>query len=111
MASLSHSKEGLGLGAVILSGLHTHLQKYWYASVLTTALMMRAISYVTATKFGSTDLPYVKIEFKGGNSFHAERVSSRWWRVVDQSPRSDGAIRDYYSIIKVKSMIEGEQLH
>jgi polysaccharide biosynthesis transport protein len=63
-------EEGIGLGT-ILSGL----RKYWYASVLTTALMMGVIGYTTWKQVRIyRSAVQIAIDLKGGNSF-AEKLA------------------------------------
>ena len=94
-------EEGLGLG-VILSGL----RKYWYASVLTTALMMGAIGYVTATQIRIyRSAVQIAIELKGGNSF-AEKLAQGGGDNGGQSEDRTIAIETITQSLRSKSMIE-----
>ena len=94
-------EEGIGLG-VILSGL----RKYWYASVLTTALMMGAIGYVTATQIRIyRSAVQIAIELKGGNSF-AEKLAQGGGDNGGQSEDRTIAIETITQSLRSKSMIE-----
>jgi len=94
-------EEGIGLG-VILSGL----RKYWYASVLTTALMMGAIGYVTATQVRIyRSAVQIAIDLKGGNSF-AEKLATGGGDNGGQSEDRTIAIETITQSLRSKSMIE-----
>ena len=94
-------EEGIGLG-VIVSGL----RKYWYASVLTTALMMGAIGYVTATQIRIyRSAVQIAIELKGGNSF-AEKLAQGGGDNGGQSEDRTIAIETITQSLRSKSMIE-----
>ena len=94
-------EEGIGLG-VILSGL----RKYWYASVLTTALMMGAIGYVTATQIRIyRSAVQIAIELKGGSSI-AEKLAQGGGDNGGQSEDRTIAIETITQSLRSKSMIE-----
>ena len=94
-------EEGIGLG-VILSGL----RKYWYASVLTTALMMGAIGYVTATQIRIyRSAVQIAIDLKGGSSF-AEKLAQGGGDNGGQSEDRTIAIETRTQSLRSKSMIE-----
>ena len=92
--------EGMGLN-VILNGL----RKYWYASVLTTALMMGVIGYTTwkqARIYRSA--VQISIELKSGSSF-AEKITGG----VDSNGQSEDrtiAIETIVQSLRSKSLIE-----
>ncbi len=93
-------EEGIGLGT-ILSGL----RKYWYASVLTTALLMGVIGYTTwkQTRIYRSAVQ-IAIDLKGGNSF-AEKLAGG----TDSNGQSEDrtiAIETITQSLRSKSMIE-----
>jgi polysaccharide biosynthesis transport protein len=94
-------EEGMGL-SVILSGL----RKYWYASVLTTALMMGVIGYVTwkQTRIYRSNVQ-IAIELKGGSSF-AEKLARSGGENSEQSEDRTIAIETITQSLRSKSMIE-----
>lgn len=99
--SAPRQEEGIGLG-VILSGL----RKYWYASVLTTALMMGAIGYVTATQTRIyRSAVQIAIDLKGGSSF-AEKLAQGGGDNGGQSEDRTIAIETITQSLRSKSMIE-----
>ncbi len=99
--SAPRQEEGIGLG-VILSGL----RKYWYASVLTTALMMGAIGYVTATQIRIyRSAIQIAIDLKGGSSF-AEKLAQSGGDNGGQSEDRTIAIETITQSLRSKSMIE-----
>ncbi|MCY7336949.1 MAG: polysaccharide biosynthesis tyrosine autokinase [Chamaesiphon sp.] len=99
--SAPRQEEGIGLG-VILSGL----RKYWYASVLTTALMMGAIGYVTATQIRIyRSAVQIAIDLKGGSSF-AEKLAQGGGDNGGQSEDRTIAIETITQSLRSKSMIE-----
>ncbi|WP_310419104.1 AAA family ATPase [Chamaesiphon sp. OTE_8_metabat_110] len=93
-------EEGIGIGT-ILSGL----RKYWYASLLTTTLMMSVIGYVTWKQvriYRST--VQIAIDLKGGNSF-AEKLAGG----SDSGGQSEDrtiAIETITQSLRSKSMIQ-----
>jgi polysaccharide biosynthesis transport protein len=93
-------EEGIGIGT-ILSGL----RKYWYASVLTTAVMMGVIGYVTWKQVRIyRSVVQIAIDLKGGNSF-AEKLAGG----ADSNGQSEDrtiAIETITQSLKSKSMIE-----
>ena len=93
-------EEGIGLGT-ILNGL----RKYWYASVLTTALMMGVIGYTTWKQVRIyRSAVQIAIDLKGGNSF-AEKLAGG----TDSSGQSEDrtiAIETITQSLRSKSMIE-----
>jgi polysaccharide biosynthesis transport protein len=93
-------EEGIGLGT-ILSGL----RKYWYASVLTTALMMGVIGYTTWKQVRIyRSAVQIAIDLKGGNSFAAKLAGGN-----DSGGDSEDrtiAIETITQSLRSKSMIE-----
>ncbi len=93
-------EEGIGVGT-ILNGL----RKYWYASVLTTALMMGVIGYMTWKQVRIyRSAVQIAIELKGGNSF-AEKLAGG----ADSNGQSEDrtiAIETITQSLRSKSMIE-----
>jgi polysaccharide biosynthesis transport protein len=93
-------EEGIGIGT-ILNGL----RKYWYASVLTTALMMGVIGYATWKQVRIyRSAVQIAIDLKGGNSF-AEKLAGG----TDSSGQSEDrtiAIETITQSLRSKSMIE-----
>ncbi len=92
--------EGIGLN-VILNGL----RKYWYASVLTTALMMGIIGYTTwkQVRIYRSNVQ-ISVDLKGGSSF-AEKMAGG----IDSSGQSEDraiAIETIVQSLRSKSMIE-----
>ncbi len=99
--SEARQEEGIGIGT-ILSGL----RKYWYASVLTTALMMGAIGYVTATQVRIyRSAVQIAIDLKGGNSF-AEKLAQSSGENGGQSEDRAIAIETITQSLRSKSLIE-----
>ncbi len=97
----ARQEEGIGIGT-ILSGL----RKYWYASVLTTALMMGAIGYVTATQVRIyRSAVQIAIDLKGGNSF-AEKLAQSTGDNDGQSEDRAIAIETITQSLRSKSLIE-----
>jgi polysaccharide biosynthesis transport protein len=96
----TRAEEGIGIGT-ILSGL----RKYWYASVLTTALMMGVIGYVTWKQVRIyRSAVQIAIDLKGGNSF-AEKLAGG----ADSNGQSEDrtiAIETITQSLRSKSMIE-----
>ena len=93
-------EEGIGLG-VVLSGL----RKYWYASVLTTALMMGAIGYVTATQIRIyRSSIQIAIDLKSGSSF-AERLAQSSGNNGGQSEDRTIAIETITQSLRSKNKI------
>ena len=93
-------EEGIGLG-VVLSGL----RKYWYASVLTTALMMGAIGYVTATQIRIyRSSIQIAIDLNSGSSF-AERLAQGSGNNGGQSGDRTIAIETITQSLRSKNMI------
>lgn len=93
-------EEGIGIGT-ILNGL----RKYWYASVLTTALMMGVIGYTTwkQVRIYRSNVQ-IAIDLKGGNSF-AEKLAGG----TDSNGQSEDrtiAIETITQSLRSKSMIE-----
>ena len=98
--SAPRQEEGIGLG-VILGGL----RKYWYASVLTTALMMGVIGYVTATQTRIyRSAVQIAIDLKGGSSF-AEKLAQGSGDNGGQSEDRTIAIETITQSLRSKSMI------
>ena len=93
-------EEGIGIGT-ILSGL----RKYWYASVLTTSIMMGVIGYVTWKQVRIyRSVVQIAIELKGGNSF-AEKLAGG----ADSSGQSEDrtiALETITQSLRSKSMIQ-----
>jgi polysaccharide biosynthesis transport protein len=93
-------EEGIGIGT-ILNGL----RKYWYASVLTTALMMGVIGYTTWKQVRIyRSAVQIAIDLKGGNSF-AEKLAGGG----DSNGQSEDrtiAIETITQSLRSKSMIE-----
>jgi polysaccharide biosynthesis transport protein len=97
----ARQEEGIGLG-VILSGL----RKYWYASVLTTALMLGTIGYVTWKQVRIyRSAVQIAIDLKGGNSF-AEKLAGGGGDNNGQSEDRTIAIETITQSLRSKSMIE-----
>ena len=96
----ARQEEGIGLG-VILNGL----RKYWYASVLTTALMLGTIGYVTWKQVRIyRSAVQIAIDLKGGNSFAAKLAGG-----TDDNGQSEDrtiAIETITQSLRSKSMIE-----
>ena len=93
-------EEGIGLG-VVLSGL----RKYWYASVLTTALMMGAIGYVTATQIRIyRSSIQIAIDLNSGSSF-AERLAQGSGNNGEQSGGRAIEIETITQSLRSKNMI------
>jgi polysaccharide biosynthesis transport protein len=97
----SRQEEGIGMG-VILNGL----RKYWYASVLTTALMMGIIGYVTwkQTRIYRSAVQ-ISIDLKGGSSF-AEKLASGSDHGGGQGEDRGIAIETITQSLRSKSMVE-----
>jgi polysaccharide biosynthesis transport protein len=93
--------EGIGLGTIL-----TGLRKYWYASVLTTALMMGVIGYTTWKQvriFRSS--VQIAIDLKGGSSNSiAEKLAGEGGS--GQSEDRTIAIETITQSLRSKSMIE-----
>lgn len=88
--------------SVILNGL----RKYWYASILTTALLMGAIGYATWKQpriYRSA--VQISIDLKGGSSF-AEKLAGSSDNGSGQSEDRTIAIETITQSLKSKSMIE-----
>ena len=99
--SEARQEEGIGIGT-ILSGL----RKYWYASVLTTAVMMGAIGYATATQVRIyRSAVQIAIDLKGGNSF-AEKLAQGSGDSGGQSEDRVIAIETITQSLRSKSLIE-----
>ena len=99
--SEARQEEGIGIGT-ILSGL----RKYWYASVLTTAVMMGAIGYATATQVRIyRSAVQIAIDLKGGNSF-AEKLAQGSGDGGGQSEDRAIAIETITQSLRSKSLIE-----
>ena len=99
--SEARQEEGIGIGT-ILSGL----RKYWYASVLTTAVMMGAIGYATATQVRIyRSAVQIAIDLKGGNSF-AEKLAQGTGENGGQSEDRAIAIETITQSLRSKSLIE-----
>lgn len=94
-------EEGIGL-KVILNGL----RKYWYASVLTTALLMGAIGFVTwkqARIYKSA--VQISIDLNGGSSF-AETLASGANNNSGQGQNRGIEIETITQSLRSKSMVE-----
>ncbi len=93
-------EEGIGIGT-ILNGL----RKYWYASVLTTALMMGVIGYTTWKQVRIyRSAVQIAIDLKEGNSF-AERLAGGAGSNGQSEDRTI-AIETITQSLRSKSMIQ-----
>ncbi len=94
-------EEGIGL-STIFNGL----RKYWYASVLTTALMMGVIGYTTwkQVRIYRSNVQ-IAIELKGGTSV-AEKIAGASGENSGQSEDRSIAIETIVQSLKSKSMID-----
>jgi polysaccharide biosynthesis transport protein len=95
-------EEGIGMG-VILNGL----RKYWYASILTTALMMGVIGYVTwkQTRIYRSGVQ-ISIDLKGGSSFAEKLAGSGGESGGSQFEDRAIAIETITQSLRSKSLIE-----
>ena len=99
--SEARQEEGIGIGT-ILSGL----RKYWYASVLTTAVMMGAIGYVTATQVRIyRSAVQIAIDLKEGSSI-ATKLAQTTGENGGQSEDRAIAIETITQSLRSKSLIE-----
>jgi polysaccharide biosynthesis transport protein len=98
----ARQEEGIGLGT-ILSGL----RKYWYASVLTTALMMGAIGYVTwkQTRIYRSNVQ-ISIELKSSPGIAEKMAQAGGDSSSGQSEDRVIAIETITQSLKSRSMIE-----
>jgi polysaccharide biosynthesis transport protein len=94
-------EEGMGVGT-ILNGL----RKYWYASVLTTAVMMGVIGYVTWKQVRIyRSAVQIAIDLKGGSSF-AEKLAGGGGDGSGQSEDRTIAIETITQSLRSKSLID-----